>query len=159
MRPKVGKGLSLVELMIAVSILAIGITATLRSFIGALSALDATSNRLAAMQILEEKMVGVEQALRQGPDSELSGDQGDVMVGQRPGRWVSQVEKIDEVELVSDGGEGGQEGDGQEGGQGEPEEKAVLYEVAMTVTWQENNIDKKASLATYFYQRQPQQAQ
>ncbi len=49
------KSFTLVELLVAVAILAIGIVGVLRSFLGAVSVLDHVNNRLAAVLFLEEK--------------------------------------------------------------------------------------------------------
>ena len=47
------RGFTLVELMVTVSILAVGIVMVLRSFLSISSTLDSGSNRIIAMQLLE----------------------------------------------------------------------------------------------------------
>jgi type II secretion system protein I len=49
------KGFTLVELLVAVSILAVGAVGVLRSFLGAMSVLDHVNNRLSAVLVLDEK--------------------------------------------------------------------------------------------------------
>jgi hypothetical protein len=49
------KSFTLVELLLAVSILAIGIVGVLRSFLGAVTVLDHVNNRLVAIRYLDER--------------------------------------------------------------------------------------------------------
>ncbi len=55
------KGFTLVELIVTISILAIGITLVARSFLLAISALDHVQNRISAIQFLEAKANELEQ--------------------------------------------------------------------------------------------------
>ena len=49
------KGFTLVELLVAVAVLAIGLVGVLRSFLGAVTVLDHLNTRLAAVVLLDEK--------------------------------------------------------------------------------------------------------
>ncbi|MDD5596229.1 MAG: prepilin-type N-terminal cleavage/methylation domain-containing protein, partial [Candidatus Omnitrophica bacterium] len=58
---KIARGFSLVELMVAVSILSIGIVMVIRSFLGSAKVINISQNRIAAANFLEKKMAELEE--------------------------------------------------------------------------------------------------
>ena len=123
------KSFSLIELMVAASILSVGIVLILRSFLTVISALDLTSNRIGAMQFLEIKMNELEQKAREEGGIDPGESREEVVFGSRPGVW-----KLEAAPLEIDA----------------PPGQEDVYEVKMTLLWQEGNKDKDEILATYF---------
>ncbi len=76
------RAVSLVELMVAVCILAVGIVGVLRSFLSASGVLDHLNNRVAALLVLDGKIGALEESgLGEGAAPEAT----DVAVGARKG--------------------------------------------------------------------------
>jgi len=71
------KGLTLIEVLIAVSILAIGIVGVLQAFAGSVAALEVGQYNVDAVNLMKQKIADVEQMLfEQGNDSVGGGDSG-----------------------------------------------------------------------------------
>ncbi|MDP3791111.1 MAG: type II secretion system protein [Candidatus Omnitrophota bacterium] len=62
------RAFSLIELMVAVSVLAIGIIMIARSFLSASSAINNGEHRILALNLLGEKMSGIEEQALKGID-------------------------------------------------------------------------------------------
>ncbi len=134
---------TLIELLIAVSILAIGMVFIFRSFLGSMTALDTSLNRISAVQILEEKMVQLEEQMKTLEAGEsLREEQPKVVVGGRFGEVELRVEPLVLEEDLKESEE--KEDKKRE----EPEQ--VINEVELVLRWQEQNKDRDLSIGTYF---------
>lgn len=131
------KGFTLVELMVAVSILSVGIVLVAHSFLSVAAALDSSRNRIQASQLLETKMAELETKVREGQGALPESKQEEAKINNR-----DAVLKLEIVPLETEGLESEEE---------ELEEaQEVLNEVVLSVFWQEANRDKDAILSTYF---------
>jgi len=128
------KALTLVELMVAVSILSIGIVSVLHSFMRIASALNTSSTYVTAYTLLEEKM----NVLRVNTYADQAADvlpyQEDVVLGVRTAQLKVDVRRI-ELEASQET---------------EIEELQALNEVIYSLTWKELNKEKSVFLGTYF---------
>lgn len=132
-------GFTLVELMVSISILSIGIVMVLRSFIAMSSALDVGANRLEAARILETKMDGIEEKLILEKDYEIAGSEEEVTLRNRPARY-----KLEAADILLE----------EEAKEGKEDAKSViLVEAKMFLAWKEGQINKDATLATYFQKK------
>ena len=95
------KGLSLVELMIAVSILSIGIVLILRSFLSSASTLDSMYNRIKAMQLVEIKINDLEQESKEVGGVTARSSQQELELGLRPATEKLEITPL-EVEGFKD---------------------------------------------------------
>ncbi len=121
------KGFTLVELMIAVSILCIGIVLVLRSFLNTASALNSLHNRIIAIQYLETKINALEQKALQDGGVQAGDTQEElVMLGSRNAVFKSEIHSLDVEELKED-----------------------VNEIKMSLSWQEANKEKNEVLVTY----------
>jgi type II secretion system protein I len=121
------KGFTLVELMVAVSILAIGITLNLRSFVNNAAALDMIKDRFAAMGIIENKMCDFKQkALAEVGIKPQQEEKEEVFVRQRKATLNSEIKPLDEEQL-----------------------KDYVNEAVIRVSWQDENKDKYEELVVY----------
>lgn len=120
------KAFSLIELMVAISVLAIGIVLIARSFLFAAAALDTGENRIIAVDFLERKMGDIEeQALI---DVEKIKDfQKDVAINGRKARFAISSEKIEADEI----------GD-------------AMNKITLTASWMEGRRSYDEILVTYF---------
>lgn len=117
------RGFTLVELLVASSILAIGIVAVIRSFLGAVSALDSLNNRFAALQYLESRVIVCELAQRDGVAESL--EDGEIPIDLRGRKAVFKTEvRAWEDASSSDG----------------------FNKLAMSVIWQESGIIKDETI-------------
>ena len=112
----------MVELMIAVSILAIGVVMVLRSFLNSASVLDSLDNKLAAAAILEDKINGLQQKAIEEGGLEPGQTNEDMAVGNRNAVFQSEV--------TSSPVEG-------------------INEAKLNVSWQEENRYKDETLVVY----------
>lgn len=131
------KGFTLVELMLAVSILSVGIVLVARSFLSVAAALDSSRNRIQALQLLETKMTELETKVREGQGALPESKQEEAKINNR-----DAVLKLEIVPLEVEGLKPREEK--------LEEDKEVLNEVVLSVFWQEANRDKDAILSTYF---------
>ncbi len=70
------RGLTLVEVLLAVSILSIGIVGVLRAYAGSVSVLEAGQYSIDAVNVLKQKMADVEQLIIDQTDGLPSSDEG-----------------------------------------------------------------------------------
>jgi len=124
----------LVELMVTVSILAVGIVMVLRSFLSVSAALDSGSNRIAAMQLLETKMNELEFKAKEEGGVLLETKQEEVVIGNRDAILKLEIVHLSTPEF----------GIEEQGGN-----KEKINEVKLTLLWKEANIDKDSILVTY----------
>lgn len=121
------RGFTLVELMVAVSILCIGIIFVLRSFIASASALDYTRNRLLAMQVLQEKIAELEQEAVEKGGTQPAEISEELQLGNRTADYKLEVTPLEEEEL-----------------------KEEINKAEMSLFWKENGRQKDEILVTYF---------
>ncbi|MCX5696835.1 MAG: prepilin-type N-terminal cleavage/methylation domain-containing protein [Candidatus Omnitrophica bacterium] len=119
-------GFTLVELMIAVSILSIGLVLILRSFLNANNVLDLSRNRILSMKFLEAKMADLEVKDKEGEDLQPEMEKGEEMLGNRKASWRLEVSPVDIDDPAQE-----------------------LNEARYIVSWQEGGVSKEASLSTY----------
>jgi len=119
-------GFSLVELMIAVSILSVGIVAVLTSFLNSASLLDSLHNRLAAINFLEGKISDLRQKAIEEDGIEPDSSQEEIALGNRRAEFKLEIQPLDVEEL-----------------------KDYINEAKFSLSWQEGNKNKEESLVTY----------
>ena len=134
------KGFSLVELMVAVSILSIGIVFILRSFINMVSALDISAAQIEAIQLLDSQACVLEEQLKQEKEFVFEGEEKVVKIGVREAR-----QKIEVTLLELERAEEEQE---------QEQEELTIHELTMTVAWKQGYKDKKMILSTYICSQQ-----
>lgn len=115
------KGFTLVELIMAVSILSVGIVLVLRSFLSIVTALDSSQNLIKALQFLEAKMSEV----RLVKGDTLQKTQGEINIGSRKASWNLELSPLES----------------------EDSEKS-LEEIKLKVFWLEGNKHRDALLVT-----------
>jgi len=120
------KGFVLVELMIAVSILAVGIVFVLRSFLNSSAALNTISNKLAAIVILDNKMADIELSARKDLGCQAKETQEEISLNNRKAILRSVIKEL-----------------------GTEEEKSAFNQVSLTLFWKEENKSKDETLVTY----------
>jgi prepilin-type N-terminal cleavage/methylation domain-containing protein len=125
-RFKKRSGFSLVELMIAVSILSIGIVAVLTSFLNSASLLDSLRNRIMSVNFLEAKISDLRQKAIEEEGVESDSYQEEVMLGNRAATFKMVIQPLDVEEL-----------------------KDCINKVNLSLSWQEGNRNKDESLVTY----------
>lgn len=133
------KGFTLIELMIAVSILSIGIVVILHARLGVITALDTAVNKMRAWQFLESKMGVLEQIVREDGGIEIQGQQEDVRLGSRYAKWTLEMVSV-EMQESEEGTLGQQKG----------EYESRLLEVVMSLSWMEERRNKNVVLVAYF---------
>ena len=116
MRRRGKAGLTLIELMIAVSVLSVGIVVILQARLGVLSALDTAANKMKAWQFFENKMNVLEQAVTESGGIENQAQQEDVMIGSRRAKWTMAMSSVEMTENE------------------EEEDQACLLEVSMNLS-------------------------
>lgn len=132
------KGMTLLELMVAVSVLSVGIVVILHARLGVIVALDTAANKMRAWQILENKMSVLEQAVLEEGGIIMQSQQEDMMVGVRRAKWTLEMASVD------------MDGDGEEYEAWQWEENQPrLLEVTMKISWNEKKKNKNVVLAAY----------
>lgn len=119
------KGFSLIELMIAVSILSIGIVLVLRSFLSSATTLNSMFSRIKAMQLLEIKMNELEQESNELGGITERGSQEEIKLGSRSANQILEIAPL-EIEDFED-----------------------LDEIRIILSWQEAGRFQDEILATY----------
>lgn len=89
------KGFTLVEIMVAITILAIGIIGVLRSYTVAINALEASQYSIEAACLLKEKMADVEKEVIEKKDFSQGTYQGEFKGNYGGFKWESQVQVLD----------------------------------------------------------------
>lgn len=120
------RAFSLIELMVAVSILAIGIVAIARSFLSASNALSNGDNRILALNLLEGKMAEIEEEALKDSDN-LTPTQQDIVISSKTFNYRADLDKI-------------KAGEGEEGS---------LNKVSLNAGWKEGSMPYDEILATY----------
>jgi len=121
------KAFTLVELMIASTILSIGIVMVLRSFLSSASVLDTGGNRIMAAQFLEQKMAGLEEeAVRNGEVDPLSSEE-QLLLNNRKAVYTTEIAHLEDEAIAG---------------------KISL--ATLTLSWREANKERKKELSTYF---------
>jgi len=129
------KSFTLVELMIAVSILSIGIVVVLRSFLTTQEVLETAVNRLSAIRFLEEKMGELEEMAAENKeiiaeDSPRETKEEEVALGSRQAIFRTEIAPL---EIAAE----------------EETKKSPIDEVTLTLSWKEGNKDKDEVLVAY----------
>jgi len=146
------RGFTLVELMVAVSILTIGITGVSRSFIGIIAALDIIDVEFQAMQFLETKMNKLEGEFIKTQQIKPVTVQEEVVIGVRSGVYKLEVIAVDVPEekdvypqeqdlgkIIEPNTDISKE-----------ESKTQLYQAKLILTWQQSSRERVAKLETFF---------
>lgn len=120
------RALSLVELMIAVSVLSVGIVFVLRSFLTCSSALEHTSIKIKALQILEQKISALEEKSRLEKGVLPGRAQESLILANREADFQSFISPIDEEEF-----------------------KDEINSVELNLSWKEGGSIKSEAIFTY----------
>ena len=121
------KAFTLVELMIASTILSIGIVMVLRSFLSSASVLDTGENRIMAAQFLEQKMAGLEEeAVKNGEIDPLNSEE-QLLLNNRKAVFTTEIAHLEDEAIA---------------------EKISL--ATLTLSWREAGKERKKELSTYF---------
>jgi type II secretion system protein I len=121
-------GFTLVEMMIAVSILAVGITLVLRSLLSSTAALDSIEGRVAALSFLENSMDALEETALKGGEISAGNHEEETMLGNREAVFKSEVSEADA---------------------GASKDSLGIDEIKLSLCWQEGGRDKDAVLVAY----------
>lgn len=130
------RSFTLVELMVAVSILSIGIILVLRSFLAAQDTLESLKNRLAAVELLEAKMGELELEMIEKGELAISTDEEQILLGSRKAVLKREVYFPEPEEPPLE--EGAQE-----------DLNTDFYEAKLSLSWKEGGKDKNEMLAGF----------
>ena len=117
------RGFTLVDLLVAITILSIGIIFVLRSFLAVGSALNRGDNIFNALCFAEAKLADTEEELIKGNRIDESEKQGEFLEDNRKFSWRLEGE--------------------------DPTEEEPLREISVKVFWKEGNRQRDISLGTY----------
>ena len=95
-------GFTLIELIVAISILTIGIVLVVRSFLTASSVLDRIQTRLLAVQLIAEKAVALEQSAKQDDGVQPSESEESVKLLNHDAVLKTKIVPIEVEELKED---------------------------------------------------------
>jgi len=126
------KSFTLIELVVALSILSIGIVLVLRSYINVSSALDLATNRIEAICFLEGKMNTILEEVKTTGKIEGS-TSGITNIGNRNAEWALEVTPLTDEALKDE----------------EAQSKWSLSEARFRISWKEGNVDRDSELVTY----------
>lgn len=131
-------GLTLVELMVAMSILSIGMVLVVRALLTASVALDSVENRIEAFQFLETQMADLQQQAHEEGGLQPGNRTGTTTLNHRLATWVLEIVPV-EFEAPS-----------------VPEKPPIQFtEARCRLSWQEGRRTQDAVLVTYFHYRPP----
>ncbi|MBU1122116.1 MAG: prepilin-type N-terminal cleavage/methylation domain-containing protein [Candidatus Omnitrophota bacterium] len=134
------KGFTLVELIIASSILAIGIVFISRSFLTMVGALDTSYNRIKAIQFLDDKMSQLRLEVLEKKYIEQYQEQEQIQIGNREAKFKLNVEVLDlEDEMTL-----------QEEIEAQIEKGETINIAQLSVSWSQEYREKEMSVSTYF---------
>ncbi|MCP4651353.1 MAG: type II secretion system protein [PVC group bacterium] len=142
------QGFTLIELIVAVSILTIGLVMVLRSLIFVVSALDIGTNDVKAVQILEGRISELQLERKADPEASLEAIHEEIMLNNRPAILTTEVtvleyEELEELVVES-------EEFGEEDEEEEEEEKYLVSEVKLKLTWHQEGKERDLTIGTYF---------
>jgi len=124
------RAFTLVELMVAVSILAIGIILVLRSFLSASDALDISRAKIEATKFLENKMSELEESAKLDSGVETSEVQEQAVFLNRDATYIASITPAGET--------------------GESEAESKTYnQVSLSLSWKQSNKERDAQINTY----------
>lgn len=121
------RAFSLIELMVAVSVLAIGVILIARSFLSASNALSNGNNRILALNFLDGKMSAIEEEALKGGDS-LMDEEASAMIGPKTFIFKAWSDKFN-IDGDSD--------------------KDNIKKVTLSAEWKEGNITYDEIIGTY----------
>ncbi|MFH2137753.1 MAG: type II secretion system protein [Candidatus Omnitrophota bacterium] len=127
------KAFTLIELIVAVSILSIGLVLIMRSLLSVVTALDTGSNDIYAVELLDEQMSDLELQTIISPQKAIEPASEDVAVGNRPASLNRDVYHLDDDQW----------GEGENPSQ-------TIDKVEMTLLWKQDERERKVFLETYF---------
>jgi competence protein ComGC len=125
------KSVTLIELMVTVSILAIGIVGVIRALLTVASALNYSENRVISSQVFESQILKLYELSLEGEDSLETSYGGEVAIDQKTFKWMTNL-----APFVYLG-----------------EEVEDLKEVDLSVSWQEAGGERKDSIIFYLFAR------
>jgi prepilin-type N-terminal cleavage/methylation domain-containing protein len=137
------RGLTLVEVMVATSILSIGMVLIVRALLTASVALDSVENRMEAFQFLETQMADLRQQAEQDGGLQPGNRTGTTDLNHRLATWVLEIVPVEwEVPSAQ--------------ASTSPEKPPVtLTEARFRLSWQEGRRTQDAVFVTYFHYRPP----
>lgn len=122
------KAFTLIELVVAISILSLGIVMVLRSFLSANTALSFSRSKIAATQFLGSKLAEIEEISRSGVQLKNESSQGEVVLdGRVNARWEAETALVEEEEF-----------------------KNKIYCLKVKVAWLESGRGVDVSAVSYF---------
>lgn len=119
------RAFTLVEMMVALCVLAIGITLISRSFISAVSVMDTMRNRISAVYFLNSKMNGLEEEALEKKGIKEGESREETILGGRNAVFRSEIAALEEEDFED------------------------INQVKLTLSWQEGGIAKDETLVTY----------
>jgi len=132
--------MTLVELMVTTSILAVGMVLVGRALLTASTALASAEHRIQAVQFLEARMTQLQQGARAEGGVELGTKTGVTELNHRPATWLLEVVP---VQFESPAAQGPS-----------PQQPTVrLTEVRLSLSWQEAQRKQDVGLVTYLRQQ------
>jgi len=134
------KSLSLLELLVAVSILAIGIAYVLRSFWSALTAIETVESRVAAVQALDAALNRIETELLAGEYPVAGSRTQELDLGSRPAVYREDIEEFVPDWLPEDG-------EDEETAAAVPDPTFRLVRVISSLTWQEGGRQRSQAMS------------
>jgi len=132
------KSFTLVELMISVSILAIGIVLVLRSFLSTSTALDISQDYVEAIMLLQGKMSELEERVKLNSGVEPGEESTTITFLEHDAVFSKKITEVAET------GEDGKT------------ELSGFSEVELKLAWKQSNRDRDAILGTYILTNEKQ---
>lgn len=135
-------GFTLVELMIAASVLALGIVMVARSFLGAQDAFSATEDKLTAIKLLQSKMNELELKVYEEKGYQPQDAQEEVALGSKKG--IFTLTTLNQKDTNAPDISAAQAKENQE------QKKPLYSEVELKVSWQDRLRNKDESVVACF---------
>ena len=138
-------GLSLVELIVAMSILSIGIVFILRSFLNTISALDTSIYYIKSMNVLQIKAAELELETAVSGGIEVKDERKTISLGNRDGEFIMQMIVIEKEDLNLE--------EDQLKEDKLLEEEPSIVRVNMMLSWKQENTIRDSKLEGYYIQK------
>ena len=138
-------GLSLIELIVAISILSIGIVFILRSFLNTISALDTSVYYMKSMRILRARAAEFERESIEDGGIDVQNERKSILLGNREGELKIEMIVLDKEDLELE--------EDQLKEDKLIEEEPNIIRVNMMLSWKQENRTREAKLETYFIQK------